>query len=407
MDFPKESLEIISFLEEHGFEGFIVGGAVRDSLLKLPIHDIDICTDARPEEIQEIFQDHKTIDVGKQFGTIRLEWQGDFYEVTTYRWDGDYKDGRHPESVEYSKRLSDDLQRRDFTINAMAYNPKTGFVDLFSGQEDLKKGIIRAVGKAEDRMKEDALRILRAIRFAARLDFSIEKSLAKTIVDQRASLKKISVERILEEMDKMLLSKNPDKAIMFLDDFKLLPLILGKDYRLDTRSLDLLKVLPKNLHLVWASLYRYSRMNVKKSFRALKPSNRRQALLQTLLAYGQEDIPQNLYGARKLMGELGEDFKLLYSFLYYESACFSLDPTNFKRWDQYLKEIEEKKLATSLKDLAIDGEDLLSMGFKAGAIIGQILSFLFEEVLQNRVENKREDLLEAAKTYFNGKHCKG
>ena len=215
---------ILQQLNKHGYEAYIVGGCVRDSLLGKQPNDWDITTSAKPEEVKAIF--HRTIDTGIQHGTVTvlvdreilddgsgsLASHTDYaFEVTTYRVDGVYTDHRRPESVCFTASLEEDLKRRDFTINAMAYNPEQGVIDIFGGQEDLEKGIIRCVGEASERFDEDALRILRAVRFAAQLDFVIEDQTREAMRDQAKFLEDISVERICTELTKMIVSKHPER----------------------------------------------------------------------------------------------------------------------------------------------------------------------------------------------------
>ena len=170
---PKNVNKIIHVLEEHGFQAYAVGGCIRDSLLGRTPHDWDITTSALPEQVKDLFK--KTVDTGIQHGTVTILLDGEGYEVTTYRLDGEYEDSRHPKEVTFTSLLSEDLKRRDFTVNAMAYNEKDGLVDLFGGQKDMEEKVIRCVGDPLERFTEDALRILRAVRFAAQLGFSIEE----------------------------------------------------------------------------------------------------------------------------------------------------------------------------------------------------------------------------------------
>ncbi len=204
---PEKVEEIIKVLIEHGFEAYAVGGCVRDSILGKEPEDWDITTSARPEEVKQLFR--RTVDTGIQHGTITVMLEKNGFEVTTYRIDGDYEDGRHPTNVEFTSNLEEDLKRRDFTINAMAYNSSTGLVDCFDGIGDLERKIIRCVGSPEDRFEEDALRILRAVRFAAQLGFAIEDKTQNAIVKKAETLEKISAERIRVELSKLILSSNP------------------------------------------------------------------------------------------------------------------------------------------------------------------------------------------------------
>ena len=207
---PSDVLWIIDMLENRGYEAYAVGGCVRDCIMGEMPKDWDITTSAKPMEVKSIFR--KTIDTGLQHGTVTVRKGGESYEVTTYRIDGDYSDGRHPDSVEFTSDLKEDLnlKRRDFTINAMAYNPKNGIIDEFGGIEDLERKIIKCVGIAHERFTEDALRILRAVRFAARFGFEIDDETLKAMEELAPNLELISKERIQAELDKLLVSSHPE-----------------------------------------------------------------------------------------------------------------------------------------------------------------------------------------------------
>ena len=201
---PSHVEYILATLEAAGYHAHIVGGSVRDLLLGKNPDDFDITTSALPEETKAVFSDKRTVDTGIKHGTVSLILDGKPYEITTYRLDGEYKDSRHPEAVYFTKNIVEDLSRRDFTVNAMAYNPTTGLVDPFGGRDDLKLGIIRAVGDPYVRFNEDALRILRGIRFSSVLGFKIEDKTSKAIREKRQLLSKVSAERIYVELKKML-----------------------------------------------------------------------------------------------------------------------------------------------------------------------------------------------------------
>ena len=210
---PKEVNTIIQKLNNSGFEAFIVGGCVRDCIMGNAPHDWDICTSAKPDQTQACFCDYKTIDVGKKHGTIGVVMHGGIYEITTYRVDGEYEDNRHPQSVEFTSNINDDLSRRDFTVNAMAYNEKDGFVDSFGGREDIANKLIKCVGNPTDRFNEDSLRILRGLRFASRFDFEIEANTAKAIHDCKSLLHNVANERIREELIGILCGKSAEKIL--------------------------------------------------------------------------------------------------------------------------------------------------------------------------------------------------
>ena len=208
---PDNVRNIIERLQSEGYEAYAVGGCVRDSYLGLTPNDWDITTNAYPECVKSLFR--RTIDIGIEHGTVKIMIGDEGYEVTTYRIDGEYEDCRHPKDVTFTPELREDLRRRDFTINAMAYSEKTGLVDLYGGIGDLKRGVIRAVGNPKERFTEDALRILRALRFSARFGYEIDEDTKKAIVELAPNLSKISAERIREELEKLLISDNPDRLI--------------------------------------------------------------------------------------------------------------------------------------------------------------------------------------------------
>ncbi|MBQ0146678.1 MAG: polynucleotide adenylyltransferase, partial [Lachnospiraceae bacterium] len=208
MIIPKEAENITRLLRDNTHDAYIVGGCVRDALLGRTPNDWDITTDARPEEIKRIFR--RTADTGIQHGTVTVIINGKGYEVTTYRVDGDYSDHRRPDTVEFTDSLFEDLKRRDFTINAMAYNHDRGLVDEFGGQEDLSKGLVRCVGEPDERFNEDALRILRAIRFSAGLGIEIEEKTLGAIGGHIKDLTAVSPERIMTELNKIIRSDHPE-----------------------------------------------------------------------------------------------------------------------------------------------------------------------------------------------------
>ena len=205
---PEDVKVILNRLQAAGYEAYAVGGCIRDSLLSRSPDDWDITTCAKPEETKALFE--RTIDTGIQHGTVTVMRRGRGYEVTTYRVDGEYEDGRHPKEVTFTASLEEDLKRRDFTVNAMAYNEKDGLVDLFGGRQDLERGIIRCVGEADERFEEDALRIMRAVRFSAQLGFVIEERTREAIRGHAERLRQVSAERIQVELTKLLTSPNPD-----------------------------------------------------------------------------------------------------------------------------------------------------------------------------------------------------
>ena len=211
IEIPEKVNKIINVLLEHGYEAYAVGGCVRDSLISREVNDWDITTSASPQQVKSLFR--RTIDTGIQHGTVTVMLDKEGFEVTTYRIDGEYEDGRHPKAVTFTSNLEEDLKRRDFTINAMAYNESFGLVDIFGGESDLAKGIIRCVGVPGERFDEDALRILRAFRFSAQLGFTIEEQTLLSAKERAENLRKISAERIRTELTKLLVSKHPNRLL--------------------------------------------------------------------------------------------------------------------------------------------------------------------------------------------------
>ena len=208
MNIPEPARKIIDRLNEHGYEAYVVGGCVRDMILKREPGDWDITTSALPEQVKALFR--RTVDTGIQHGTVTVMIEKEGFEVTTYRVDGEYHDGRHPEKVTFTRSLEEDLKRRDFTINAMAYHPEHGLVDLFGGMEDIDKKIIRCVGNPVERFTEDALRMLRAVRFSAQLGFEVEENTKAALSRMSGNLEHVSAERIQTELVKLLVSTHPD-----------------------------------------------------------------------------------------------------------------------------------------------------------------------------------------------------
>ena len=320
IEIPQDVAFILGKIRNAGYEAYAVGGCVRDSLLKKIPKDWDITTSALPEQIKEIFP--RTIDTGIKHGTVTVMINSTGYEVTTYRVDGEYLDGRHPEEVEFTANLDEDLKRRDFTINAFVYNEAEGVKDLFGGLKDLEDGIIRCVGVAEERFGEDALRILRAVRFAAVLSFTIEPETYKAAVKLAGNLSKVSAERIKAELEKTLVSDNPD-YICLLKDMGLSKVILPElDEVKDTLGLKkALKAVNKEAKTRWAVLCYYleSELNTghnaetgsisKKVMHGLKFDNKTMDCVIRFLTVSGNNISDKdirIY-SRRLLNRIGEE----------------------------------------------------------------------------------------------------
>ena len=400
IEMPYEAEWIIDNIRSHGYEAFIVGGCVRDAVLGRIPGDWDITTSAKPEQVKEIFG--KTVDTGLKHGTVTIIKHGSGYEVTTYRIDGEYLDGRHPETVEFTPDLREDLKRRDFTINAMAYSHETGIVDEFEGMEDLKRRVIRCVGCAKDRFTEDALRILRAVRFAAQLDFVIEDETYKAIAEIAPNLVHVSKERIQVELTKLLLSDHPEK-IWMVDATGIAEYVTPGftevfERELESRnSRDPLKecwagiaALPADKSHRWAGFLRHmTAEQAVKILRGLKLDNDTIGNVKNMITAFQAPLAVDKVEIRRLLSRVTE-----YQFL---------GAMQLKKLDgdetvpgilQLFEEIKEAGDCVSLKQLAVNGGDLLAKGLEKGKQIGDGLMYLLNLVLEKPELNKKDILLE-------------
>lgn len=392
---PQAAGEIIEQLNTHGFEAYVVGGCVRDSLLMRTPEDWDITTSANPDQVKAIFP--RTVDTGIQHGTVTVLDDKVGYEVTTYRIDGEYEDGRHPKSVEFTRNLTEDLRRRDFTINAMAYSDRDGLVDIFEGQKDLQQGIIRCVGDAKDRFTEDALRILRAIRFSAQLGFDIEEETKKAITVIAPNMLKVSRERIQVELTKLLVSSHPE-TIVEVYESKIAPYICEPfNQALKTISgVGGLKLLPANKHMRWAGLLRHQLPEVSVSIlRELKLDNDTINQVKTLVSFWNQEIPAKKPAIRKVMSKLTPELfsdLLLFQRIFREKSYLD----TLKMVEEYAKEIIRDGDCIHLKDMAVTGKELIEAGRKPGPKIGTVLDTLFEDVMKNPEHNQKDYLMNLA-----------
>lgn len=399
IDLPKNVENIIGSLEEHGFEGFAVGGCVRDSLLKKTPKDWDITTDALPVDMKKIFK--KTFDTGIAHGTVTVLMDGVGYELTTYRIDGDYSDGRHPDSVSFSKNLSEDLCRRDFTINAMAYSNKKGIVDLFDGRKDLQNGIIRAVGDAKKRFDEDALRMLRAVRFAAQLGFKIDDDTFAAIKEKAKLLSNVSKERIFVELNKSLCGDFAQNIKMVYTSG--LYRYIGKEFaKLDENIYDFYpRKFPNKKHMYWA-VFLENIENVeavKKILFELKSDNATRNNTYLLVKELKNPLPSSDEDIRWSLHRIGADLfcdyiEILKSDKKNVDILDKIDNIE-NRYSLILKENH----AYEISMLDITGKDLMDIGISKGPKIGEVLEFLLEKVIENPLNNEKSILLRLAKEF--------
>ena len=400
IDLPKNVENIIERLKEHGFEGFAVGGCVRDSLLKKTPTDWDITTDALPEDMKKIFK--KTFDTGIAHGTVTVLMDGVGYELTTYRIDGNYSDGRHPDSVSFSKNLSEDLCRRDFTVNAMAYSHNKGIVDLFGGRKDLQNGIIRAVGDAKKRFDEDALRMLRAVRFAAQLGFKIDDDTFAAIKEKAKLLSNVSKERIFVELNKSLCGDFAQNIKMVYTSG--LYRYIGKEFaKLDESIYDFYpRKFPNKKHMYWA-VFLENIENVeavKKILFELKSDNATRNNTYLLVKELKNPLPSSDEDIRWSLHRIGADIfcdyiEILKTDKKNKDILDKID-TIEDRYSQILKENH----AYEISMLDITGKDLMDIGISKGPKIGEVLEFLLKKVIENPLNNEKSSLLRLAKEFI-------
>lgn len=384
----KGAEEIIRRLEKAGYEAYAVGGSVRDALLGRPACDWDITTSALPEEMEKVFE--KTFESGIEHGTITVLWHGCSYEVTTYRLDGEYQDHRHPVGVSFTSSLEEDLARRDFTVNAFAYHPAKGLVDCFDGLKDLKKKIIRCVGDPYKRFDEDALRILRALRFAASLNFKIEKNTLLALRQKAPFLADVSRERVEAELNKLLTSRHPEK-IKEVFETGVAPYIDRYFETIGTREKSLsalgraLKQTEADRVLRWSVLCRsLSVPEAREMMRDLRFDNQSRTEIEVQLENKDLKAPDTPYEMRVWLNRIGHRAFLRYA---------ALHRVNRRVMTLYES---QKDQPVMLKDLAVNGRDLLTVGIPAGKEVGLVLDELMKLVLRDPTKNVREVLLDEA-----------
>lgn len=389
---PKGPAYIIDVLEQNGFEAYIVGGCVRDALMGKTPQDFDITTAATPNEIKTLFK--KTYDTGIKHGTVTVRVKAELYEVTTFRLDGLYKDGRHPEDVSFTKNIEEDLSRRDFTMNAIAYNPKRGFIDVFGGEADIKNKIIRGVGEPSTRFKEDGLRMLRALRFAAQLSFTVEDATFAAIKQNAALIKLISRERIQAELVKLLLGQEPEKIKLVCESGLLGFIIDGGDAYAKTYGEIILADLVrsnKDINERLAILLRhFSENTANEVLTSLRFNNKTIKTVMTLLKHAHDDISANPPLIRRGLAALSPD--LFRSLLNFKK---SIEPQNLlviEQAEAELARIIQNNDCLNLKSLAINGKDLQEMGITDGWSIGIILRELLDTVLDDPTKNDFQTL---------------
>lgn len=387
--------ELLDTLHRAGYAAYVVGGCVRDSLLGLTPHDWDLCTSALPQQVMELFGAQRCIPTGLQHGTVTVKQGGGLYEITTFRTEGTYTDGRHPDEVHFVPDVREDLARRDFTINAMAYNEKEGLVDPFGGQADLQSGVLRAVGVPRQRFTEDALRILRLHRFAARFGFAIDPPTAQAAQELCAHLDCVSVERIEEELAKLLSAPAP---AAYLDE-KILGVVLPE---LSPEALAAAKPVvdacpagAENLPIRLAALLlSLGEDGIRRTLRRLRCSN---ACIEETAVLVREAVPGvpvslNIY-ARRLLGKYNlctvQRIAALGTALQPEHAA------DFAALSELAEQLDADGVCCRVSQLAVNGRDLMAAGVPAGPGIRKVLEALLDGVIREEYPNERQALLAA------------
>lgn len=437
LSIPPKVSEILDILRSRGYEAYAVGGCVRDSILARTPDDWDITTSARPEEVKRLFR--RTVDTGLQHGTVTVLLGSEGFEVTTYRLDGEYEDSRHPKEVTFTSSLEEDLKRRDFTINAMAYNQEEGLIDLFGGMRDLQKKVVRAVGDPKERFTEDALRIMRAVRFSAQLGFSIERDTYEALSELAVNLRQISAERIQTELIKLLVSGHPEYleaawqtgiTRIILPEFDAMMETPQNNphhcWNVGRHTLESLKAVPADkvlrltmlLHDIGKPAVRTTDEDGKDHFKGhgdvsekmavdimkrLKLDNDTISQVRRLIRWHDYRPVTVAKGVRRAVNKVGEDiFPLLLEVQTADAMAKSEKArvkalADIRRVRELYEQIEEEGQCVSLSSLAVTGSDLIAMGMKPGKNIGQMLAFLLEKVLDEPDYNKKEYLMTLAR----------
>ncbi len=438
MYLPACVLQCIHTLEAAGFEAYAVGGCVRDSLLGLTPNDYDLCTNATPAQTAALFAGHTLVRSGEKHGTIGVVLDGAVYEITTFRKEGGYQDSRHPDWVEFVPDIREDLARRDFTVNAMAYHPKTGYIDPFGGQQDLQNRILRAVGHAPTRFQEDALRILRGVRFAVRFGLTPEQKTMDAMLSQAPLMDQLAKERIFQELCGLLPLVSARELVTFAPILaQVLPVLApcvgfqqhSRHHKYDvfTHTAYVVEATPPALPLRWAALLhdtgkpvtfsldengsghflghaKVSAQIADETLLQLKAPTALREQVVFLIGNHMTKLEPDRKLLRRRLGKWGVDMTRM--LLQLQQADMGgkgvLNPLDMEQFALIHKEIDRvlaEEACFSVKDLAINGNHLLEMGFAPGKEIGACLQYLLEQVQQELIPNEQSALLQAAVNY--------
>lgn len=438
---PNNIIEVLSIINSSGYEAYIVGGSVRDLILNKEPNDYDITTNARPEEIKKIFKDYKTVLVGEEFGTVLIVFKGEAIEITTYRIESGYKDKRRPENIEFTLNLQEDLSRRDFTINALAYHPECGVIDYFGGLNDLKDKIVKTVGDPYKRFSEDSLRLLRCIRFSTQLNFKIEEKTFQAVKENSKDIISVSSERVRDEIFKILLAEKPSNGIRLLNDAKLLVELLPElsetidfkqnnpyhDKDVFNHTLCVLDNVDEKIELRLAALfhdigktktysedenqighfYNHEIVSSNIAYQILRRLNTPKKLInkvQILIENHMRDISSmKEKGIRRLIYKVGkENIMDLYNLNLADKKCTHKGrdiKDLLSKKEMIINEINSSNIFEKNK-LKINGYDIIKLGIKQGKLVGQILDELINLVIDNPELNDKKLLLEIVKDKY-------
>lgn len=437
MEIPKKSVTVFQLLGKAGYECFLVGGCVRDMLMGKAPHDIDITTNATPEEIKTVFSDFHTLDIGIKHGTVTVMLEDEPIEITTYRTESSYSDGRHPDKVVFTRNIRDDLSRRDFTSNAIAFSPKVGIVDPFGGRRDIENKLLRCVGTPEERFKEDSLRILRALRFASVLGFDIDEKTEKAMYNCKELISIVSPERIYSEITKLLCGKDAGRILSHYSDILAVALpeikaMKGFDQHNFHHIYDVLNHTAKvvdsvypAVHLRLAALfhdcgkpdcfsldekgvghfYSHASISAHKANEALlrlRCDNATREKVVKLVKIHDSPIEPDSKTVKKKLQKYGEG--IFFDLIKLQRADnMGLSPNylfrqeTYNRLEEIARQIIEENQCFSLKDLAVNGTDMIELGLK-GKDIGNALDFLLKAVMEEKCQNDKESLIK----YYHG-----
>ena len=433
MKLPENVRLCMELLETSGYTVYVVGGCVRDSVLGLKPHDYDLCTNATPEQMCQVFSRYDLVRNGEKHGTIGVVMDGSVYEITTYRTEGAYADNRHPDQVEFVSDIKEDLARRDFTVNAMAYHPKKGYVDPFGGQQDLGAGILRAVGEPETRFREDALRILRGVRFACRFHLQPDEKTYQAMTELAPLLDNLAKERVMSEMAQILCRMEQEDLHTYESILvQVIPELkdcVGFDQKnphhshdVFTHTAHVLAAAEKDPALRWAALlhdigkphtftldeqgvghfYGHARLSQEMAsdiLHRLKASNALREEVAFLILHHMDELTQDKNLLRSKLSKYGADsLKKLIALQKADAlGCGTKDVSVFHEILEAVDSLDKEEGRLQLKDLALNGHDLMELGYEAGPQLGQLRQYLLDAVLAGEVPNEKEALIEKAK----------